>query len=95
MKQVHLQRPCLICSVLDDHIRFIVLEIAKGQKDDVSLIYPDLCETMRGPMGAFISKWCTFFLIFPLMWANRFSPSKHMASRRPFPSIFNTCAYSA
>lgn len=36
----------------------------------------------------------TFFLIFPRMWANRFSPSKHCASRRPFPSILRTCAYS-
>ena len=36
----------------------------------------------------------TFFLIFPRIWASRFSPSKHWASRRPFPSILVTCAYS-
>lgn len=36
----------------------------------------------------------TFFLIFPRIWASRFSPSKHWASRRPFPSILITCAYS-
>jgi len=37
----------------------------------------------------------TFFLIFPLMWHNLFTPSMHMASSRPFPSILRTCAYSA
>lgn len=36
----------------------------------------------------------TFFRSFPLMWQSRLVPSKHMASRRPFPSIFNTWAYS-
>jgi hypothetical protein len=36
----------------------------------------------------------TFFLIFPRIWANRFSPSKHWASIRPLPNIFNTWAYS-
>lgn len=41
-----------------------------------------------------ICKERTFFLIFPRMWASRFSPSKHWASRQPLPSIFVTCAYS-
>lgn len=36
----------------------------------------------------------TFFLIFPLIWANLFSPSKHWASIRPLPSILRTWAYS-
>lgn len=36
----------------------------------------------------------TFFRSFPLMWQSRLTPSKHMASRRPFPSIFITWAYS-
>ena len=36
----------------------------------------------------------TFLRIFPRIWASRFSPSKHTASRRPFPSILITCAYS-
>jgi hypothetical protein len=36
----------------------------------------------------------TFFRSFPRIWAKRFSPSKHKASRRPFPNIFVTCAYS-
>jgi hypothetical protein len=36
----------------------------------------------------------TFLRIFPRICANRFSPSKHIASKRPFPSIFITCAYS-
>lgn len=36
----------------------------------------------------------TFFRSFPLMWQSRLVPSKHMASRRPFPSILITWAYS-
>jgi hypothetical protein len=36
----------------------------------------------------------TFLRIFPRICASRFSPSKHIASKRPFPSIFITCAYS-
>jgi hypothetical protein len=36
----------------------------------------------------------TFFRIFPRIWANRFSPSKHWASNLPFPNIFVTWAYS-
>lgn len=36
----------------------------------------------------------TFFLSFPRMWHSRFTPSKHIASRRPLPSIFVTWAYS-
>lgn len=36
----------------------------------------------------------TFFLNFPLMWHNLFTPSKHIASNRPFPNILITWAYS-
>lgn len=36
----------------------------------------------------------TFFRSFPLMWQRRLVPSKHMASRRPFPNILITWAYS-
>lgn len=36
----------------------------------------------------------TFFLSLPRIWHRRFVPSKHMASRRPLPSIFVTWAYS-
>lgn len=36
----------------------------------------------------------TFFRSFPLMWQSRLVPSKHMASRRPFPNILITWAYS-
>lgn len=35
-----------------------------------------------------------FLRIFPRMWPSRFSPSKHMASTRPLPSILMTWAYS-
>ena len=37
----------------------------------------------------------TFLRILPLMWHRRFTPSMHCASRRPFPSMRSTCAYSA
>ena len=37
----------------------------------------------------------TFFLNFPRMWHSLFTPSKHMASKRPLPSILVTWAYSA
>lgn len=36
----------------------------------------------------------TFFRSFPLMWQSRLVPSKHIASRRPFPNILITWAYS-
>ena len=36
----------------------------------------------------------TFFLNFPLMWHSLLTPSKHIASNRPFPSILITWAYS-
>lgn len=36
----------------------------------------------------------TFFLNLPRMCASLRSPSKHMASSRPLPSILTTCAYS-
>ena len=32
----------------------------------------------------------TFFLSLPLIWQRRFTPSKHIASRRPLPNIFVT-----
>jgi hypothetical protein len=37
----------------------------------------------------------TFLRILPRICASRFSPSKQVASSRPFPSIFVTWAYSA
>ncbi len=37
----------------------------------------------------------TFFRILPLMWQSRLVLSIHIASKRPFPSMRNTCAYSA
>ena len=36
----------------------------------------------------------TFLRILPRMWQRRFTPSMHCASRRPFPSMRRTCAYS-
>ena len=36
----------------------------------------------------------TFFRNFPRMWHRRLTPSKHIASNRPLPSILVTCAYS-
>ncbi len=33
---------CLIGSVFYNHIRFVVLEVTEGEKDDVSLVDPDL-----------------------------------------------------
>ena len=43
-----------------------------------------------------MSPWLiqTFLRILPRICANRFSPSKHIASRRPFPNILTTWAYS-
>ena len=37
----------------------------------------------------------TFFLILPRIWHSLFTPSMHIASKRPLPSIRRTCAYSA
>ena len=39
-------------------------------------------------------QYSTFFLNFPRMWHSLLIPSKQNASKRPFPSIFRTCAYS-
>jgi len=43
-----------------------------------------------------MSPWLiqTFLRSLPRMCARRREPSKQSASRRPFPSIFTTCAYS-
>merc|ERR1719192_3194466 len=43
-----------------------------------------------------MSDWLiqTFFRSLPLMWQRRFTPSKHIASKRPLPSILVTWAYS-
>ena len=37
-----------------------------------------------------VCKASTFFLSLPLMWQSLFTPSKHIASRRPLPSILVT-----
>ncbi len=37
----------------------------------------------------------TFFLILPRIWHSLFTPSMHIASKRPLPSMRRTCAYSA
>ena len=43
---------------------------------------------------AFSPAQITFFLSLPLMWHSRLTPSKHIASNLPLPSIFVTWAYS-
>ena len=86
----------LIGGILDDDIRFVVLEISQGKEDNISLIDPHLrCHNLDEKLPRRIQHLThTFFRIFPRMWANRFSPSKHCASIRPFPNILVTCAYS-
>ena len=81
----------LIGRVFDNDICFAVLKVSERKQDDIALINPDLrCVSP----ALHIARPLTFLRIFPLIWASRFSPSKHCASRRPFPSILVTCAYS-
>ena len=74
-----------------------------NSRSDKSTISPWLiqtCSKIFGKKSDEITAWetrcqiLTFFLILPRICANRFSPSKHWASNRPFPSILMTWAYS-
>lgn len=88
----------LIGGVFDDDIRLVILKISQRKENDVSLVDPHLqlpmLVTRDDRSCADGSCALAFLRIFPRICANRFSPSKHCASRRPFPSIFITCAYS-
>ena len=73
------------------------LVIPETDEDNVRLIDPDLqvswvhidCRRFK-LVAKYQDLKSTFFLSFPLMWQSRLTPSKHIASRRPLPSILVT-----
>ena len=85
----------LVRRVFHYDIRLAVLELTQREQDNVTLIDPHLTNQLKSDMIKMNARTIhTFLRIFPRIWASRFSPSKHIASRRPFPSILITCAYS-
>ena len=63
-------------------------------RSESRMMSPWLIQTCAGQRPRRVRGPRAFFRIFPRMCANRFSPSKHIASKRPLPSILITCAYS-
>lgn len=94
------QIPSLVGGVFNYYIGLVILELAKREQNDIALVNPNLIRHRVNKWSRWKKKlirlaWPTFLRILPRMCANRFSPSKHSASRRPLPSIFTTWAYSA
>ena len=72
--------------VFHDDIGFRVLVVSETDQNNILMIFEHFWVNFNQP---WVLIHCRFRSL-PRMWASRLVPSKHMASRRPFPNIFKT-----
>jgi hypothetical protein len=97
---VGLEGARLVGRILENDVALLVLVVAEGEEDDVALVDPNFLSKLATFLrkqsvlsSRSLIRWISWGFAYRIC-AKRRVPSKHCASKRPFPSILMTWAYS-